>query len=76
LTIATTSSVYDVSGNWAVLSVLFQTPSRAHYPIAPDRPCAPTPRTAVLNGTLEDAFRRRYSGFRPTNNEGTALAAA
>ena len=25
-------------------------------------------RTAVLNETLEDAFRRRYPGFRPTNN--------
>ena len=25
-------------------------------------------RTAVLNDTLEDAFRRHYSGFRPTND--------
>jgi len=33
-------------------------------------------RTAVLNGTLEDAFRRRYPGFRPANgNEVVALAA-
>ncbi len=32
-------------------------------------------RTAVLNGTLEDAFRRRYPGFRPTN-DGAALPAA
>jgi len=33
-------------------------------------------RTAVLNDTLEDAFRRRYRGFRPANNEGTTAAAA
>jgi len=33
-------------------------------------------RTAVLNGTLEDAFRRRYRGFRPANDEGTTAAAA
>jgi hypothetical protein len=26
-------------------------------------------RTAVLNDTLEDAFRRRYPGFRPANND-------
>ncbi len=26
-------------------------------------------RTAVLNGTLEDAFRRRHPGFRPANDE-------
>jgi hypothetical protein len=26
-------------------------------------------RAAVLNDTLEDAFRRRCSGFRPTNDE-------
>jgi hypothetical protein len=33
-------------------------------------------RTAVLNDTLEDAFRRRYPGFRPTNGyEVVALAA-
>jgi hypothetical protein len=33
-------------------------------------------RTAVLNDTLEDAFRRRYPGFRPANgNEVVALAA-
>jgi hypothetical protein len=31
-------------------------------------------RTAVLNDTLEDAFRRRYPGFRPANgNEVIAL---
>jgi hypothetical protein len=31
-------------------------------------------RTAVLNDTLEDTFRRRYPGFRPTNdNEAVAL---
>jgi hypothetical protein len=24
-------------------------------------------RAAVLNDTLEDAFRQRYSGFRPAN---------
>ena len=32
-------------------------------------------RTAVLNGTFEDAFRRRYPGFRPAN-DGAALPAA
>jgi hypothetical protein len=26
-------------------------------------------RTAVLNGALEDALRRRYPGFRPTNHD-------
>ena len=26
-------------------------------------------RTAVLNGTLEDAFRQRYPGFRPANDD-------
>ena len=26
-------------------------------------------RTAVLNDTLEDAFRRRYPGFRPANDD-------
>jgi hypothetical protein len=29
----------------------------------------------VLNGTLEDAFRRRHPGFRPAN-DGAALPAA
>ena len=33
-------------------------------------------RTAVLNDTLGDAFRRRYSGFRSANDEGTTAAAA
>ena len=33
-------------------------------------------RTAVLDGTLEDAFRRRYRGFRPANDKGTTAAAA
>ena len=32
-------------------------------------------RTAVLNGTLEDAFRQRHPGFRPAN-DGAALPAA
>jgi hypothetical protein len=32
-------------------------------------------RTAVLNGTLEDAFRRRYPSFRPAD-DGAALPAA
>jgi len=33
-------------------------------------------RTAVLNDTLEDAFRHRYPGFRPANgNEAVALVA-
>ena len=32
-------------------------------------------RTAVLNGTFEDAFRRRHPGFRPAN-DGAALPAA
>ena len=26
-------------------------------------------RIVVLNGTLEDAFRRRHPGFRPTNDD-------
>ena len=26
-------------------------------------------RMAVLNGTLEDAFRQRYPGFRPANDD-------
>jgi hypothetical protein len=33
-------------------------------------------RTAVLNETLEDAFRRRYPGFRPMNDEDMATATA
>jgi hypothetical protein len=32
-------------------------------------------RAAMLNDTLEDAFRRRYSGFRPVN-DGEAIATA
>jgi hypothetical protein len=33
-------------------------------------------RTAVLNDTLEAAFRHRYRGFRPANDdEAVALAA-
>ena len=33
-------------------------------------------RTAVLDGRLEDAFRRRYRGFRPANDKRTTAAAA
>jgi hypothetical protein len=33
-------------------------------------------RTAVLNDALEDAFRRRYSGFRPANDARPTKAAA
>jgi hypothetical protein len=33
-------------------------------------------RTAVPNDTLEDAFRHRYPGFRPANNDEAAVAAA
>jgi hypothetical protein len=33
-------------------------------------------RTAVLNGTLEDAFRRRYPGFRAANDRAALPAAA
>jgi hypothetical protein len=33
-------------------------------------------RTAVLNDTLEDAFRQRYPGFRPANNGAVLPAAA
>ena len=33
-------------------------------------------RTAVLNDTLEDAFCRRYPGFRPANDDKAAPAAA
>jgi hypothetical protein len=29
-------------------------------------------RTAVLNGTLEHAFRARYFGFRPANDAAAA----
>src|SRR5215212_386031 len=33
-------------------------------------------RTAVLNDTLEDAFRQRYPGFRPANDDRATAAAA
>ena len=33
-------------------------------------------RTAVLNGTLEDAFRQRYPGFRPANDDQALRGAA
>ncbi len=33
-------------------------------------------RTAVLNDTLEDAFRRRHPGFRPANSGHKATAQA
>ena len=33
-------------------------------------------RAAVLNDTLEDAFRSRYPGFRPANDDETITAAA
>jgi len=33
-------------------------------------------RTAVLNDTLENAFRSRHPGFRPTNNDHEATTAA
>ena len=33
-------------------------------------------RTAVLNDTLEDAFRQRYPGFRPANDDQVLPAAA
>ena len=33
-------------------------------------------RTAVLNDNLEDAFRRRYPGFRPTNGDPVLSEAA
>ena len=33
-------------------------------------------RTAVLNGTLEDAFRRRHPGFRPAKDDQWPAAAA
>jgi hypothetical protein len=33
-------------------------------------------RTAVLNGTLEDAFRQRYPGFRPATNDQALPVAA
>jgi len=33
-------------------------------------------RTAVLNDTLEDAFRSRHPGFRPANDDQNATAAA
>ena len=33
-------------------------------------------RTAVLNGTLKDAFRQRYPGFLPANDDRATAAAA
>ena len=33
-------------------------------------------RTAVLNDTLENAFRRRHPGFRPANDDQRPIAAA
>jgi hypothetical protein len=33
-------------------------------------------RTTVLNDTLEDAFRRRYRGFRPANDDRATAAVA
>jgi hypothetical protein len=33
-------------------------------------------RTVALNDTLEDAFRQRYPGFRPANNDEPTAAAA
>jgi hypothetical protein len=33
-------------------------------------------RSAVLNDTLEDAFRKRYRGFRPANDDRTTAAVA
>jgi hypothetical protein len=33
-------------------------------------------RTAVLNDTLEDAFRHRYPGFRPANDDETIARAS
>ena len=36
----------------------------------------PNVRTAVLNGTLEAAFRHRYPGFRPANDDQVLPAAA
>ena len=33
-------------------------------------------RTAVLNGTLEDAFRQRYLGFRPAQGQQVMAEAA
>ena len=36
----------------------------------------PDARTVVLNGTFEHAFRRRYAGFRPVNDDRRPTAAA
>jgi hypothetical protein len=33
-------------------------------------------RTAVLNDTVQDAFRRRYPGFRPTSGDKVVALAA
>jgi hypothetical protein len=33
-------------------------------------------RTTVLNGTLADAFRHRYPGFRPANGDDAIALAA
>jgi hypothetical protein len=40
-----------------------------------DGSALPRSADAVLNDTLEDAFRHRYPGFRPANAEAIALAA-
>ena len=37
---------------------------------------SPDVRTAVLNDTLEDAFRHRYPGFRPANDDQVLPAVA
>jgi hypothetical protein len=33
-------------------------------------------RTAVLNDTLDDAFRSRHTSFRPANDDHRAMTAA
>ena len=33
-------------------------------------------RTAMLNDTLEDAFRKRHPSFRPANDDHTLIGAA
>lgn len=48
---------------------------RMHWSRAAVQPF-PDVRTAVLNGTLEDAFRQRHPGFRPANEGHKATAKA
>jgi hypothetical protein len=55
-------------------------PKTCAMPVRCRLPCLKQPildvRAAVLNDTLDDAFRGRYPRFRPTNDEEAITAAA